>query len=80
MAPQQKAEAAPPQGLPSTPRFFTWDEIGLRTKQEDPNREMWLVIDRKVYDISSFHRRHPGGSRILNSHVGEEVTTLRMTF
>ncbi|XP_044281985.1 acyl-CoA (8-3)-desaturase-like [Varanus komodoensis] len=74
MAPQQKAEAAPPQGLPSTPRFFTWDEIGLRTKQEDPNREMWLVIDRKVYDISSFHRRHPGGSRILNSHVGEEVT------
>nr|XP_020662602.1 fatty acid desaturase 1-like [Pogona vitticeps] len=75
MAPQQKPEGDP-AGIPSPcpPRFFTWDEIGLRTKPGDPNREMWLVIDRRVYDVKRFCERHPGGSRILNSHVGEEVT------
>lgn len=75
MAPQQKPEGDP-RGLPSPrpPRLFTWDEIGLRTKAGDPDREMWLVIDRRVYDVKRFCERHPGGSRILNSHVGEEVT------
>ncbi|XP_062974800.1 acyl-CoA (8-3)-desaturase-like [Elgaria multicarinata webbii] len=41
---------------------------------------MWLVIDRKVYDIASFYKRHPGGLRILKSHVGEEVTDAFDTF
>ncbi|XP_061465822.1 acyl-CoA (8-3)-desaturase-like [Rhineura floridana] len=76
MAPQEEpgTELAP-RGLPSSAtRLFTWDEIGLHTKQGDPNRERWLVIDRKVYDIRSFYLRHPGGAGILSSHVGQDAT------
>ncbi|XP_034979339.2 acyl-CoA (8-3)-desaturase [Zootoca vivipara] len=76
MAPQQKPSAElvlhrPPS---SAMRLFTWDEIQAHTKQGDPGREMWLVVDRKVYDVRSFYLRHPGGSRILMSHLGEDVT------
>ncbi|XP_066467342.1 acyl-CoA (8-3)-desaturase-like [Tiliqua scincoides] len=69
MAPQQDPAQAPPG-----PRLFTWEEIWLRTKKGDPQRELWLVVDRGVYDVRGFLQRHPGGVRILKSHVGESVT------
>uniref|UniRef100_A0A8C7E1J6 Cytochrome b5 heme-binding domain-containing protein n=1 Tax=Naja naja TaxID=35670 RepID=A0A8C7E1J6_NAJNA len=55
-------------------RWFTWEEIGLRTGQGDPPRDRWLVIDRKVYDISRFYRRHPGGSRTIGCYAGQDAT------
>ncbi|XP_007440899.1 fatty acid desaturase 1-like [Python bivittatus] len=56
-------------------RFFTWEEIGLRTGRIEPHlRERWLVIDRKVYDISSFFQRHPGGSRVISHYAGQDAT------
>ncbi|XP_053165683.1 acyl-CoA (8-3)-desaturase-like isoform X2 [Hemicordylus capensis] len=80
MAPQQEPVKTP-FGLPgSATRFFTWEEIELRTKKDDPQREMWLVIDRKVYDVSRFYRRHPGGARILISHIGEDATDAFIAF
>ncbi|XP_062821579.1 acyl-CoA (8-3)-desaturase [Anolis carolinensis] len=78
MSPQEKPEgaAALSQGAraPFPRRFFTWDEIRVRTRPEDPEREMWLVLERRVYDVRRFRDRHPGGSRILLSHVGQEAT------
>ncbi|KAM3854418.1 acyl-CoA (8-3)-desaturase-like isoform 3-T3 [Vipera latastei] len=62
----------PPQpGSPSTPRFFSWDEIKTYSSQAP---ERWLVIDRKVYDISQFHKRHPGGSRVISHYAGQDAT------
>ncbi|XP_053128179.1 acyl-CoA (8-3)-desaturase-like isoform X2 [Hemicordylus capensis] len=56
-------------------RFFTWEEIGLRTGRIQPFlQERWLVIDRKVYDISSFYKRHPGGSRVISHYAGQDAT------
>uniref|UniRef100_A0A8D0H8Y8 Cytochrome b5 heme-binding domain-containing protein n=1 Tax=Sphenodon punctatus TaxID=8508 RepID=A0A8D0H8Y8_SPHPU len=63
-----------------SPRLFTWDEIWFRTAQGDPHREKWLVIDRKVCDVSQFIRRHPGGSRIINSHIGQDATDAFVAF
>ncbi|NXB19943.1 FADS1 desaturase, partial [Rhagologus leucostigma] len=40
----------------------------------------WLVIDRKVYDISRFYRRHPGGARLLVSHAGQDATDAFVAF
>ncbi|KAM3854427.1 acyl-CoA (8-3)-desaturase-like [Vipera latastei] len=55
--------------------FFTWEEIGLRTGRIQPHlKEKWLVIDRKVYDISSFYNRHPGGSRVISHYAGQDAT------
>ncbi|XP_063145270.1 acyl-CoA (8-3)-desaturase-like [Candoia aspera] len=56
-------------------RFFTWEEIGLRTGRiESHLHERWLVIDRKVYDISSFFQRHPGGSKVISHYAGQDAT------
>ncbi|XP_026575917.1 fatty acid desaturase 1-like [Pseudonaja textilis] len=56
-------------------RFFTWEEIGLRTGRIQPHlQEKWLVIDRKVYDISSFYKRHPGGQRVISHYAGQDAT------
>uniref|UniRef100_A0ACB8G2Z3 Fatty acid desaturase 1 n=2 Tax=Sphaerodactylus townsendi TaxID=933632 RepID=A0ACB8G2Z3_9SAUR len=59
--------------VPSS-RLFTWEEIRLRNGQEDPSRERWLAIDRKVYDITRFHKRHPGGSRVICGYAGQDAT------
>ncbi|XP_060132906.1 acyl-CoA (8-3)-desaturase isoform X2 [Zootoca vivipara] len=55
----------------AAPRLFTWDEIQLRSGRAP---ERWLVIDRKVYDISQFHKRHPGGSRVISHYAGQDAT------
>lgn len=52
-------------------RYFTWDEVAQRSGRE---KERWLVIDRKVYNISDFSRRHPGGSRVISHYAGQDAT------
>lgn len=52
-------------------RYFTWDEVAQRSGRE---KERWLVIDRKVYNISEFSRRHPGGSRVISHYAGQDAT------
>ncbi|KAL8170053.1 UNVERIFIED_CONTAM: Fatty acid desaturase 1 [Gekko kuhli] len=62
------AEVASP---PGPARLLTWDEIQRRSGREP---ERWLVIERKVYDISRFHKRHPGGSRVISHYAGQDAT------
>ncbi|NXG78033.1 FADS1 desaturase, partial [Baryphthengus martii] len=40
----------------------------------------WLVIDRKVYDVSKFSKRHPGGSRVLSHYAGQDATDAFVAF
>lgn len=63
------APETPAQG--PTPRYFTWDEVAQRSGR---NKERWLVIERKVYNISEFTRRHPGGSRVISHYAGQDAT------
>ncbi|KAJ6654145.1 hypothetical protein lerEdw1_007413 [Lerista edwardsae] len=74
MAPLEGAAAG--EGLPDSgsPRLFTWEEIALRNGRGPPPGDRWLVIDRKVYDISRFHKRHPGGSRVISGYAGQDAT------
>lgn len=55
-------------------RLFTWEEIGQRNGRGSAAQERWLVIERKVYDISKFYRRHPGGSRVISHYAGQDAT------
>ncbi|XP_060543201.1 acyl-lipid (8-3)-desaturase B-like [Pantherophis guttatus] len=71
---RRRREADPAAYLSWPSRLFTWEEIGLRSGQGDPPRERWLVIDRKVYDISRFYKRHPGGSRTIGCYAGQDAT------
>uniref|UniRef100_A0A7M4EIS7 Fatty acid desaturase 1-like n=1 Tax=Crocodylus porosus TaxID=8502 RepID=A0A7M4EIS7_CROPO len=58
----------------SAGRRFTWEQIAARTGRGQPPQPRWLVIHRKVYDISHFHRRHPGGARVISHYAGQDAT------
>ncbi|XP_059831632.1 acyl-CoA (8-3)-desaturase-like isoform X1 [Hypanus sabinus] len=51
-------------------RVFTWDEVQKHCTRSD----RWLVINRKVYDISEFSKKHPGGSRVIGHYAGQDAT------
>lgn len=73
----------PPQSVPTlgnlesganAPPLFTWEQVGAHSGQMGAKQDLWLVINRKVYDISNFYRRHPGGSRIIKHYAGQDAT------
>lgn len=43
-----------PEGVP-------FEELSLHNKASDA----WISINRKVYDVTNYINRHPGGSIIL---------------
>jgi len=55
---------------PKEKKFYSWDEIGIHNKKNDS----WLVIEGKVYDVSSWALRHPGGPYVLNVYAGQDAT------
>ena len=36
-------------------------------------KDLWLLIDGKVYDVTNF--KHPGGKQILVANAGQDCTT-----
>ncbi|KAG8438174.1 hypothetical protein GDO86_008751 [Hymenochirus boettgeri] len=50
--------------------YFTWEDVKKRCTRE----ERWLVIHRKVYDITRFCHIHPGGSRVISHYAGQDAT------
>ncbi|XP_054997015.1 acyl-CoA 6-desaturase [Sorex araneus] len=49
---------------------FRWEEIQKHNLRAD----RWLVIDRKVYNVTKWSLRHPGGQRVLGHYAGEDAT------
>ncbi|ELV10262.1 Fatty acid desaturase 2 [Tupaia chinensis] len=49
---------------------FSWEEIQKHNLRTDK----WLVIDRKVYNITKWSNRHPGGHRVIGHYAGEDAT------
>ncbi|XP_043773202.1 fatty acid desaturase 2-like protein FADS2B [Cervus elaphus] len=49
---------------------YSWQEIQRHSQETD----QWLVINRKVYDVTGWADRHPGGRPVLNYYAGEDVT------
>ncbi|GBG58741.1 hypothetical protein CBR_g141 [Chara braunii] len=45
---------------------FTAKDVAVHNKRDD----CWLIIDDKVYDVSSFVELHPGGDTILSNAGG----------
>lgn len=62
---QQDSESSP-ESLP----MHTWEEIKKHTAKNDS----WLVIDNKVYNITNWARKHPGGGRLIGHYAGEDAT------
>lgn len=51
---------------------FSLNEV----QQHNTEKDFWVIHRAKVYDISEFLERHPGGKDILLSFAGQDVTTL----
>ncbi|OMJ95512.1 hypothetical protein SteCoe_1110 [Stentor coeruleus] len=48
-----------------------WSEIEIHKKRND----CWIVLNKKVYDITDYIKKHPGGDVILKS-AGKDGTLL----
>jgi len=57
-----------------TSNTFTLEEVAVHDNKED----CWLVINDKVYEVTSFIAKHPGGEAILQG-CGKDATVLFKT-
>ncbi|NXB00535.1 CYB5B protein, partial [Cnemophilus loriae] len=42
--------------------------------KRNSNREAWLVIHGRVYDVTRFLEEHPGGEEVLLEQAGRDAT------
>ncbi|XP_043561956.1 acyl-CoA 6-desaturase isoform X3 [Chiloscyllium plagiosum] len=55
---------------------YTWEEIQKHNSKTDK----WLVIDRKVYNVTNWALKHPGGIRVISHFAGEDATDAFQAF
>ncbi|XP_028132772.1 cytochrome b5 [Diabrotica virgifera virgifera] len=56
-------------GLPGE-RVITLEEVS----RHDTDKDCWVVIYDRVYDITEFLDEHPGGSEVLLEYAGREAS------
>ena len=59
----QKAENGHKKSIP-------WSEIETHNKRDDN----WIVVNGKVYNVTNFLKKHPGGAKVLGSYGGQDAT------
>ena len=50
--------------------MYSWEEIGKHDRKEDA----WVVVEDKVYNVSKFVDKHPGGPKIILHRAGRMAT------
>jgi len=51
-------------------KSFTIDDVEGHDVEED----MWIVIEGKVYDVTEYLEKHPGGSGVICEVAGADAT------
>ena len=54
----------------ATIKKFTWEEVAKHNLEYD----CWVTIHDKVYDITKWVDRHPGGKEVLRLSAGRDIT------
>lgn len=49
---------------------WTYKEVAEHNSQKD----LWIVIEKKVYDVTAFQKQHPGGAAVLLQMAGRDAT------
>lgn len=53
--------------MPST---YSLDDVAKHKSGDS----FWIVVDKKVYDVSSYLKTHPGGAVVLKNNAGRDAT------
>ncbi|XP_075096059.1 cytochrome b5-like [Nicotiana tabacum] len=56
--------------MPTLTKLFTMEEAS----QHNTKGDCWVVIDGKVYDVSSYLDEHPGGDDVVLAATGKDAT------
>lgn len=56
-------------------RKYSWDEVSTHNSEND----CWSVIKGKVYDVTNWIPKHPGGNLIMNG-AGRDATALFISY
>lgn len=59
-------DAAPAEGAASTLKTYTLDEVA----KHNTSKDVWIAVNGKVYDVTSFLDNHPGGPEMILQHAG----------
>ncbi|KAG8661632.1 cytochrome b5 [Manihot esculenta] len=55
--------------MPTLTKLYTMHEASQHKTKED----CWIVIDGKVYDVSSYLDEHPGGDDVVLATIGKDA-------
>jgi len=50
--------------------YYTAEEVA----EHNTEKSLWVIMNRKVYDVTVFHKRHPGGAAVLRQMGGRDAT------
>lgn len=53
-------------------KYYTADEVSKHNKLDDN----WIIVEGKVYDISAWSHKHPGGTMTLIGTAGKDATDI----
>ena len=56
----------------SAQKSYTWQEVA----QHSSERSAWIIIGKKVYDVTEWMHTHPGGKDVLLLSAGRDCTDL----
>ncbi|KAK8567367.1 hypothetical protein V6N13_105339 [Hibiscus sabdariffa] len=56
--------------MPTLTKLYTMQEASQHNTKDD----CWVVIDGKVYDVSSYLDEHPGGDDVVLAATGKDAT------
>ncbi|XP_044748603.1 cytochrome b5-like [Coccinella septempunctata] len=56
-------------------------EIVLYTREEvsknngKANKDIWVIIDKSIYDVTNYMSEHPGGPELIEEYAGKDATS-----
>jgi len=55
---------------------ITKEQLRVHNIFEDPKKpdDLWVLVEGKVYDLSTFYKKHPGGYDIIEQYAGKDAT------
>ena len=59
-------------GSEKSSQYFTAEDVSKHNTEDD----CWVTDNGKVYDVTSFLSKHPGGADFILSNAGRDVTDI----